>query len=325
MDNNTIIIKNFNLGCFRRLMEQSLLVDNQLVIEFTNKMIKSCSLTSSKSLIKLWTIPLQNLIINPEKIESVESLDTPVNEEQDFSKMPDFNFFVLRGDLFKKYLSVHNSDLVEMEFSIKEINEIHQATTIKITGKSENNSPLITSFVLTSEEMITVKRSDFANIISMCTPEEDMLQIILNAEQVQEIKRLIKNLHKSISDNSAYLTFTIVGKKIIVNDKVFSIDFVLDEDLIKNIDFQESESFSFNILKSDFIVTGNHILKFFTKENSQRVILSTMYSGALIQCLVTKITQQNIVLSEREIEKIDGTDLTEYGIDSLELGKDLPF
>ena len=71
-DKITIKISNFKLNIFRNLLEQSLIVDNQLMLEFNPEMIKACSFSNTKSFMKLWTIPLNNLIINVDEKDSIE-------------------------------------------------------------------------------------------------------------------------------------------------------------------------------------------------------------------------------------------------------------
>ena len=48
---NTVTIKNFNLNLFGNLLNQSLSVTNQLMLEFNNGFLKSCSFSQTKSLI----------------------------------------------------------------------------------------------------------------------------------------------------------------------------------------------------------------------------------------------------------------------------------
>lgn len=313
----TIEIKNFNLVQFRRLLDNSLIVNKQVMLEFSGNMVKSCSLSPTKTFMKIWTIPLKSLIIKPEKVESVDILDdSPKSEEQDLSKIPTFNIYILKGDLFKKYLSVHTSDTVTLSFDVVELNGEFQASVMKISGMSESNSPLTTKILLSTDEMISDKVTDYADIIKKCTPDSDMVKIILSDSQIQEVKRLIKNLNKSIVDNTSFLTFTINKNKIVVNDKAFDVEFNIDEELATKCNLTKEQNFSFNILKSDFIMMGNHIFTFYTNKDSQKVIMSAQYAGSLIQCLATKIVQSNIDLDAQSDEIIDATDLDQY-IDDL--------
>ena len=307
MEQNTKIIKinNFRLNIFRKLLEQSLIVDNQLMLEFSDTIIRACSFSSTRSFMKLWTIPLNNLI-NSESKSNVIELDVVPVEKISF---PVFNFYILKGDLFHKYLSVHNTDMVDLEFVLHKVENKYQAANITISGKSENNSPLVTTFILTTEELISNVITDYSLIINECTPQEDMVEFILTDIQIQEIKRLIKKLHKSTANNTAFLTFTIdvTQNKIIVNDKVFTLSFQLMQKL--NI----TENIVFNILKSDFIMTGNHTFSIYTNENDQKVILGAKFAGSIIWCLSSKINENTINIDDSAMDfALSSEDISDY-------------
>ncbi len=307
-----ITIKNFRLNVFKNLMEQALIVDSQLMFEISPTMIRSCSFSETKSFMKLWMIPFKTLIVTPEKPE-VESLDD-VEEEQNFD-FPAFNMYILKGELFKKFLSVHSSDTVDLKFNLQEKDGKWQAANLVITGKSEGSNTLTTNFILTTEDLISNKIDDYSVIIKECTPDTTMFEFVLSDKQIQEIKRLIKKLHKSTADNTAYLTFTVdsENRKITVNDKVFTVDFYIDEEIQKDIQFPE-QSFKFNILKSDFIITGNQTFSIYTEENNQKVIFGARYAGSIIWCLTTKIASGSELNLDASIvdSTIDSLDIDEY-------------
>ena len=307
-----IKIENFKLNVFRNLLEQSLIVDNQLMFEISKEMIRSCSFSTTKSFIKLWLIPINELILKPESNEANLFLDEPKQKEFDF---PTFNMYILKGDLFKKFLSVHTSDTVDLEFTLQKVNNKYYASNITIIGKSEGNNDLTTNFILTTEELISNSVDDYSDIIKQCTPSKSMFEFMLSDNQIQEIKRLIKKLHKSTSDNTAYLTFFVDSekKKLIVNDKVFNIGFELNPDT----KFPEN-SFKFNILKSDFIIAGNQTFSIYTSEDDMTVIFGARYAGSIIWCLSSKIPEQSDLNLEASVvdSTIDALDVSEY-IDSL--------
>lgn len=330
---NTHIAKivNFNLSGFGNLLNQSLMVAPQLMIEFNESMIKSCSFSSTKSFIKLWTIPINNLIINKDaekdEIENQLALVPKVIKEVDYSDL-DFNFYILKGDLFKKYISVHSSENVDLEFTLNKIDEKWQASSVTISGKSDNNSPLKTTFTLTTEELITNKISDYSAILKECTPTNDMIELVLTDKQIQEIKGLSKKLSKAIVDNSPYITFTVVNNTITVNDKVFSIVFDIDPNSVGAINgakLEKDEVLKFNILRSDFIITGDHTFNIFTsnKQESEKVIMSGKYGGSLILCLTTKISENSTSDQFPDDDDIDSLNLSEYGLGTMD--DDLPF
>lgn len=313
-----IQIKNFKLGVFKNLMEQALIVDNQLMFEIGKDMIRSCSFSTTKSFMKLWTIPFETLIQKPEADgNEIESLDIIPDVEYDF---PTFNMYILKGDLFKKFLSVQSADTADLIFTIQENNGKYTAANVTIIGKSEGANSLTTSFILTTEELISNKVEDYSVIIRECTPDEDMFEFILSDKQIQEVKRLIKKLHKSSADNTAYLTFTIDSEnnKIIVNDKVFTVEFSIEDEVQKNIKFPE-KSFKFNILKSDFIIIGNQTFSIYTDENNQKVIFGARYAGSIIWCLTSKIANVSDLNLDASIvdSTIDSIDLDDYDLDGI--------
>lgn len=306
-----IHIKNFRLNVFKNLMEQALIVDNQLMFEINKDMIRSCSFSETKSFIKLWMVPFKSLIVAPEKPE-VESLDDIDEQVLDF---PTFDMYILKGELFKKFLSVHSSDTVDLTFNLQEKDGKWQAANLIISGKSEGSNTLTTNFILTTEELISNKIDDYSAVIKECTPDASMFEFVLSDKQIQEIKRLIKKLHKSTADNTAYLTFTVdsENRKIIVNDKVFTVDFYIDEEIQKNIEFPE-KSFKFNILKSDFVIAGNQTFSIFTEEEIQKVIFGARYAGSIIWCVTTKIASGSELNLDASIvdSTIDNLDIDEY-------------
>ena len=325
-ENKTRIIKvdNFNLNLFGNLLNQSLTVTPQLMLEFRDNMVKSCSFSSTKSLVKLWTIPINNFIVKEKVAESsaIELLDNPVVLEKSFDLGADFNFYILKGDLFKKYISVFNQASVNLEFTIKEIDGKYQATSILINGKSENGSPLTTTFALTTEELISNAISDYTEILRECTPASNMFEMLLHDKQVSEIKSLVKNLRGSASDNVAYLTFEIDKIQIIVSDRVFNLKFDIDMHIqTKNEmnNYSSDISMKFNILKSNFSLIGDHSFSVFTEPNSQKVIFGSTYAKSIIWCLTTKFdnTKQ---LSNDATEAdaiIDSLNLDEYNFDDM--------
>jgi hypothetical protein len=242
--------------------------------------------------------------------------------KREFAEL-NFNFYILKGDLFKKFISVHNQENVDIEFTIAIVEGKKQASSLTISGKSEQGSALKTTFILTTEELILNKVSDYQSILQQCSPDPDMMEIMFVDEQIQEIKGLIRKLHKSVSDNSKYLTFTVDHKCIRVNDKVFNVEYPLNKEMIekntiKGKLLREGETLSFNILKGDFIITGDHTFNFFTSHDSEKVIILGKYGKAIILCLTTKVSETRDSLSSASDDMLGDLDLNEYGFDILE-------
>ena len=316
MEQQTIKISNFKLNIFRNLLDQSLIVNNQLMLEVGPEMIKSCSFSLTNSFMKFWTIPLNNLIsVEEVPIDELAILPkTKSVKNKNLLDFPVFNFYILKGDLFRKYLSVHSSDTVDLEFILHKNGAKWQGASMTIIGTTESNSPLTTSFVLTTEDLISNKLEDYSKIIEACTPATDVFQFILTNEQIQEIKRLIKKLHKSAPDNTSYLTFSvdIEKQKIIINDKVFTVEFLINQEN-KNTVNLPVENFQFNILKSDFIMTGNHTFSIYTADKEQKVIFGANFANSIIMCLTSKVSESDMTLNDSANDaSIDALNLDEY-------------
>ena len=81
-------------------------------------------MTTSKSLIKLWTIPTENLIIQNKEQNDIDinDISSLVETKLEIPQIPDFNFYILRGDLFKNYMSVFSiTTPVDLTFNLVEI------------------------------------------------------------------------------------------------------------------------------------------------------------------------------------------------------------
>lgn len=313
----TVKIPGFNMGIFRSLLDQTLIVNKNIMIEFTPELVKSCALSASRSFMKLWTIPMPKLVGGADSDENgkVHDLDEEAGEASnlDFLKeMETFNFYIMKGDLFRKYITVHNSELVNLEFELVPASDNRlQAATLTITGKSELGSPLVTKFTLTTEEMITDRVDTYDNLIREVTPSPEMIDVLLSSVQLTEIKRLIKMLHKSSTENTPYITLTIEPEKLRIFDKVFDINIPLNSSMADKI----TEPITFNILKTDFLMLGNHTFSVYTDAESQKVIFYTKFGEAMIAGLSTKVSE-NADMSNDDIEgEVNFDDLDDYDLD----------
>lgn len=314
MDNKEekLIFENFKISMFKTLLEQNLMVDNQLMIEFADDMIKSCSISSSETLMKLWVAEFTSMI-GVDKPDEIMDLDDVFD-----SKIPanisfePFNIYILKGDAFNRYLSVFSGDYCTLEFTISQEGGKRQASLLKIIGDTAAGNRLSAEFTLTSEEFITNRVEDYTTVMDKVTPPKDFYEFVLTDEQTKEIKKLVKTLHKSIANNQAFLTFDVNHEKelVTIKDKVFNIDFELKRD--HDMNFPE-QSFSFNLLKSDFVISGNHTYSFYTKPDSEAVILTSSYKGCVVGCLLSK-AQQNISDSESAIVEstLEDLDIDDY-------------
>lgn len=295
-----MIINNFNLSLLKRLLKQSLIVNEQIMIEISDSMMKSVSFSGTKSLIKIWQLPIESFV----DIEAESEVDKSTYIQNYDGK---FNLYILKGSLFLKYLDVFSMKN-PCKLTIDIDKNTNQATQLTIEGSSENGSKIKTNFVLTTEEMIVDKVEDYNFILKQCTPEKSYKQFSITEKQLTELKSLIKKLHKSIVNNSNYITFSFDDNgNLNVFDKAFNIELEYDSKDVKNLEFK--------ILKTDLLMFGEHSFVFYTDNNTPKVILGTNYGPAVVWCTSVKVLED---ITTDEIDDIndiaDSLDLEEYGL-----------
>jgi hypothetical protein len=327
-----VTIPNFRLNTFNGLIEQSLIVGDELIMEFSPDMIRSITYTQTKSFMKLWLININDLLAteveenNKLVIPTLDDIVDPNNSKQKSKKLdfPTFDFYILKGSLIRKFFKVHTSEIVEIQFVLTKSDNSnkYQARNFSIISESQafslvKKQNLKTTFPLSTEELMTNKIDDYTKIISKCQPSNEMFEFVLDKTQIQEIKRLIKNLHKISSQNKVYLNFKIDVKerKITVTDSIFTYDI----ELMNEIKLPEND-FNFNILKSDFIITGNHSFTIYACDEDPRIILGASFMGSIIWSMVTKIPDpENINALSEAVLDTTIENINEY------FSEDLPF
>lgn len=295
-----MIINNFNLSLLKRLLKQSLIVNEQIIIEISDSMMKSVSFSGTKSLIKIWQLPIESFV----DIEAELEVDKSTYIQNYDGK---FNLYILKGSLFLKYLDVFSMKN-PCKLTINIDKNTNQATQLTIEGSSENGSKIKTNFVLTTEEMIVDKVEDYNFILKQCTPEKSYKQFSITEKQLTELKSLIKKLHKSIVNNSNYITFSFDDNgNLNVFDKAFNIELEYDSKDVKNLEFK--------ILKTDLLMFGEHSFVFYTDNNTPKVILGTNYGPAVVWCTSVKVLEDVTTDEIDDINDIaDSLDLEEYGL-----------
>lgn len=281
-----ITIDNFKLGLFRSMMEQSLVVNKQLIFRIDKDMIKSCSFSPTKSLIKLITMPTERLS------------DGIIN---DFVA---FDVFIFRGDVFKKYLSVYKDGLVNITFTTIE----HEGKIIAKQIKIIDESGLETVFAPTTEKMMSDSVSDYSSLIEKITPKPDMFRLLVANNHILNIRQLIGTLHNADPKNVLYLCFEYdkTNNNLSVKDSVFkqSIPFTNEvNDILPTVDFM------FNVMKTDYIRIGNHNYSIYTKHDSKELILIAAHGGMLVSCLITKV-DENVAQTDLGSSELDGMGLS---------------
>lgn len=305
-----MVINNFNLSTLKRLLKQSLIVNEQIMMEIDDTMIKSVSFSSTKSLIKIWQTLIEEFVTtndeNPELLEDNEIVD---KSSYIMSLDGKFNLYILKGSLFLKYLDVFSMK-TPCKLTIDVDTNSHQATQLVIEGLSESGSKIKTKFILTTETMIVDKVEDYGFILKQCSPEETFSKFSIGEKQLVEIKNLIKKLHKSIVNNSSYVTFNFDDNGILtVSDKAFNIEVNYETS-----DDSRLKGFEFNLLKNDLVMLGEHSFVVYTDKNSPKVIFGTNYGEAIVWCMSVKVSEDINTDEISDINDIaDNLNLEEYG------------
>ena len=247
-----VTLKNIDINIINNLLQQSLEVSPQLMFEFSPKILKSVNFSSSQTFIKFWTIEIDKLIktekepINDLDLDEVMGTNsTNSNEDHTTNFDKTFNFYLLKGDLFKSFLSVFKNDLIDIDFTLIDGSDGKlQAHSITVKGYTESDKKLVAKLDLTTDDMITNKISDYAQLLEICKPKENMSAITLPNSNLKELRRIISNMNKTVSNNSSFVTFNIEDDELKINDKVFDITF-------DDVEIKSENNFSFNILKSE--------------------------------------------------------------------------
>lgn len=314
-----VTLKNIDINVINNLLQQSLEVSPQLMFEFSPTILKSVNFSSSQSFIKFWTIEIDKLIkAEKEPINDLIDLDDimdndPIVDESTKNFDKTFNFYLLKGDLFKSFLSVFKNDLIDIDFTLIDGSDGKlQAHSITVKGYTESDKKLVAKLDLTTDDMITNKISDYAQLLEICKPKEFMSEITLPNSHLKELRRIINNMNKTVSNNSSFVTFNIEDNELKINDKVFEINF-------DDIDIKSENNFSFNILKSDFKLIGNHSFKIFTGEKDKEIHFGARYGNAIIWCLSSKPKNSDELMNDSTENMLSSDDISDYGLEDLNL------
>lgn len=302
---NSVTIKNFDLAKFTTLLSQAISVTPQLMLEVDKGIIKSASFSHTKSLIKLFAIPIDDLIA----VEQDEEGNPVSKEKQNFDGIL-FDFYILKGDSFRNYLSVFGDEPVDITFELIDVGNVkQQASSLKIVGKSSvSGAKLNTEFQLTTEELISNQISDYSEVLRHATPTPEMSPFRLSFQNTAETRGLIKKLHKSYDNNTSFLTFTFDKQNINIKDKAFELNFPNTNPE----NFKEDSPITFNILKNDFVLIGDHTFDIYTSSNESKVIYTAKFNNAIIWVMTTKVNSNYVA---------EDTDDDDFGIENIDVSE----
>lgn len=318
-------INNFNLGAFRSLIEESMIVNNQLIMSLSSDDAKCCAMSVDRTLLKMWSVPLSQLIGQaPPKLSklsklptaediaefdnifspNIDEIDAPAKPEEEKPKpktkskpaptetlkFDEFDLFVLRAEHFKKFLDVHSDVDVSIDFNFQESDEQRKrAAEIIINSTIDGEGRLSTKYILSTDEMITMKivDADIQRVIEKMEPTDDMYSVVLNSHQISTVRNMIRSLNKANPINIPYLNIVVDPTKFTINisDTVFNLDYKLSTTNIKTLPKNKHE---FSIFKSDFAAFGNHDFTLYLKEENNYVILL----NPVIKCVSTFLPEE---------------------------------
>lgn len=317
----SVKLKNININLLNNLITQSLLVSQQLMFEFSPTVLKSVNVSASNTLMKIWVIEINKLIKNKkdDEIESLDEVETMVipgledeeNINVDFTKT--FNMYLLKGEQFKNVLKIFKNETIDIEFFLQDSEDGYQATSLYITGFSENDRPLKTEFLLTVESLITNKVADYDKILEHCKPKPDMVEIAMTDNNIKELRTLISTLHKTMPNNSSFVTMKVFDNVVKINDKVFEITF----DDIKITNLSPGTELEFNMLKNDFGLIGSQSFKIYTsdKESDSSIHIGSSYNNAILYCLTAKVFSTEDALDNESDDILTAEDLALYSLE----------
>lgn len=312
MTTQSVSLNNVDINIVNNLLQQSLEVSPQIMFEFSPKILKSVNFSSSLTFIKLWTIEIEKLIkVEQEPINDLDDIiETPkLNNLDNFNQT--FNFYLLKGDLLKSFLSVFKNDLIDIEFTLRDGSDGKlQAHSIIVKGYTDSDKKLTAKLDLTTDDMITNQVSDYSQLLELCKPKSHMTEVTLPNTHLKELRTIINNMNKTISNNSSFVTFKIEDDVLKINDKVFDITF-------DDVEIKSTENFEFNILKSDFKLIGNHSFKIFTGNADKEIHFGAKYGNAVIWCLTSKPKNSEDLLNESDENSLSSDDINDYGLEEL--------
>jgi len=264
-------------------------------------------------------------------IKESESEDAVLDFNDDGSigtKVPEyepFNLYVLKGDMFKRMIDVFNDEPLTLQINVDA--ETSTAIDLTIIGQTTSGTPIKITFILSDTELVFPNGvpTNYDGALNYTKPEDGSITFSLMKDEIEEVKKLIKSLHKTNVSNSSYISISISKEKNIIKvfDKVFCVKFPLtktENDINENIPDEEVE---FRILKSDFIVSGKHTFTFSFNVSSQKIIMtSTTKNNKLsISCATNNVGLNSAAANgaEQVADGVSGTDDgVDLGIDELD-------
>lgn len=296
-------IKNFNLSLFKKLVYESLDTNKQLMLEIDSDFIRSLSISSSNTLLKIAYARFEHF-----------------GETEEFFK---FNMFVFEGSNFKKYLELY-SELEETDITFTIMNDPNPensnklvATKIQLDGVTANKTKLSTIFTLTSSELMSSVSDDYQKVIEKLAYDKNInSEFFITKGDYSELKTLTSTLHNTISTNHSFLEFNISEVGINVKDKVFDITFGADKIINRH------EDINFKMMKSDFIILNKHNWRIATAQQDDKLILLTKmapiedakkHQEIIIGCIINKTNNATKLSNDPEEYIADGED--DFNID----------
>lgn len=340
----SIIINNFNLEVFEKFLKQSLIVNSQLMIMFNDNKFTSCCFSASRQFLKIISISLDDLIYQPDNstqinkgttfdvLDLTPDLDKQISASKQKTVTNDipkidksFMTYFISCEKFMKFLNVFGKQkCVDIEFKISN----DESDEIIISGTSSNlNTKLKTKFAPDDKSLMSIGDLQISDLISKCTPSNDMHNIVLNINEVKEIKSLLKDLQNGRIDNTSFIQCEIKNHSLKIENKAFEISLPIKSinDTQHNTQ-QINDSFElvFNIYKDDFTFFNEGDLKilFSSSDSNSKIIYINNNEMFDVVCLSNKVSNYVNTDNVHEDDILPHLDLQQYG---LEADDDIPF
>lgn len=301
------------------------MVRNNLMLEFSEQFVRSCAITSSSSMMKLFTVEIDKISMTQEELTPTKAeitlateitLETAPLKNNNITGL--FDFYLLRGEILKSNFGIFDQNKpVDIEFDVILLPESDRpkATSMKITGVSKYNTRLETTLPLTQDSLNTETIGDYSAAMKHVTPDKDSHKITITPQMFEEVTAMIKTLHKTNVNNTIYIEIEVTGNQIVFKDRAFRVEYILPTAIEGSIEFK--------LAKNDWIkLTGENVINIFLNKNTNdnKVIFVTNFIDAVIFSLITKVKGGEITSEDEDSDELESLDLAAY-----DMGEDLPY
>lgn len=295
-------ITNVNLRKFELLLNEALKVNNIVILEFDHNFIKNVSISTNKNLIKLFSVDI-NKISHEKKDDDkpVNILDLGQVQPTESNNNIDckFDFYFMRGEIFKNNFGVFDKMTKPVELTFECIEDVEtgrtRARNLTISGTSKFGSAIEVNIQLTDNDDFNESVNEYGDLLARATPAEDSYIFNIEPKVFSEVTELIKELNKNIS-NTLYINITIDKNHLTINNKIFRVEYTLD----KPIDNPDGSPVNIKVSNEDWNkLTGSEAISVHVDKDpiNNKLIFITKYLDAIYWSMMMKVIDNSDVMS----------------------------